>query len=280
MKQLKIQNFVFFAEFLCPAGVAASVLGKKLGVPAYMQCGEATYQGDKKYGNQKLREKLLNGLTGVIALSKQNRDYLVDAQVVAATKIIILPSGFRKDRIYPRDKMEARRRLNLPQEKFIVGFCGSYDDRKGVLRLERAVDLIEDTTVCFAACGKGKLEPTSEKCVFKGPINHSELAWFYSALDVFVFPTYHEGSCTAIVEAIACGCPIISSNRSFNYDICNETNSILIEPDDIEGIKENILKLKDNLCLRKKLSLGSKEMAKSLGLEDKAKRILDFMHYN
>lgn len=277
LKKLQITNLVLFAEFLCPAGVAASVLGKKYGIPAYMQCGEATYQGEEKYGNKKLREKLLNGLTGVIALSGQNRDFLVDAGVVPGEKIIVLPSGYRKDRIYSRDKVEARKRLNLPQNKFIVGFCGSYDDRKGVLRLEKAVDLIKDPDVCLAACGKGKLEPTSEKCVLKGPIHHSELAWFYSAVDVFAFPTYHEGSCTAIVEAIACGCPIISSDRSFNYEICDATNSILIDPDDIEGMAENILKLKNDVQLRNKLSAGSLKMAKGLSLDDKAKKVLAFM---
>lgn len=278
INKIRPQNPVFFAEFLCPAGVAAAVLGKKWDIPAYMQCGEATYQGDVKYGDKKLK-KLLKGLTGVVALSGQNRDFLTDADVVSKEKIIVLPSGYRKDRIYPRDKNEARRRLNLPMDKFIVGFCGSYDERKGVLRLEKAIDMIEDPDVCLAACGRGKLEPTSKKCVLKGPIAHSELAWFYSAVDVFAFPTYHEGSCTAIVEAIACGCPIISSDRSFNYEICDKTNSILIDPNDIEEMKSNILKLKNDDQLRNKLSQGSIEMAKHLSLDDKAAKVLAFMNY-
>ena len=277
LKKMDLKNSVLFAEFLCPSGVAASLLGKKYKLRSYMQCGEATYQGDKKYGNRKLANVLLRDLTGVVALSGQNRDYLINAGVVPKNKIIVLPSGYRRDRIFPRNKQESRKRLGLTENKFIVGFCGSYDDRKGVLRLEKAVDMIEDADVCFAACGKGECVPTSSKCVWTGPINHEELAFFYSALDVFAFPTYNEGCCTAIVEAIACGCPIISSDRSFNYEICQANNSILIDPDDINAMKNSILYLKNNPKEREKLSCGSLEIAKGLSLDEKAKKIIDYI---
>ena len=276
IKKIDLGKTVLFAEFLCPSGVAASKLGEKYGLKSYMQCGEATYQGDKKYGNRKLA-RLLDSLTGVIALSGQNKDYLTGAGVVPEEKIIILPSGYRRDRIYPRDKMIARERLGFPKDKFIAGFCGTYDDRKGVLRLQKAIDMIDDPNICFAAVGYGKNVPDSPKCIWTGPINHDELAWFYSSIDVFAFPTYHEGSCTAIVEAIACGCPIISSDRSFNYDICNESNSILIDPDDIERLKESIVLLKNNAEERERLSAGSLEMSKGLSLDDKAQKIMQFM---
>ena len=241
-----------------------------------MQSGEATYQGDRKYGNIKLA-KLLNGLTGVIALSGQNKDYLVETGVVPADKVIILPSGYRKDRIFPRDKIESRKKFGLPIDKFIVGFCGSYDERKGVLRLQKAIDMIDDSEVVFAACGKGDCMPTSEKCVWTGPINHKELAYFYSALDVFAFPTYNEGCCTAIVEAIACGCPIVSSDRSFNYDICDSSNSILIDPDDIIGINDSILYLKNNKSEIDRLVEGSIKKSEGLSLDEKAKKVICFM---
>lgn len=277
LKKVISKNCFIFAEFLCPCGVAASILGGKYHIPSYMQCGEATYQGDIRYGNEVLKEKWLHDLSGVIALSTQNKNYLVHAGIIDTDKIIVLPSGYRKDRIYQRDKFAARKRLNLPLNKFIVGFCGSYDDRKGILRLEKAIDEIQDTDIVLAAVGKGNFEPTSSKCVLKGPVNHVDLAWFYSAIDVFAFPTYHEGCCTAIVEAIACGCPVISSDRPFNYEICDHTNSILIEPDDIGAMKRSILKLKNDEKLRHQLSRGSLRRAKELSLDEKAKKILDFV---
>ena len=277
LKNRNLENTVLFAEFLCPSGVAASVLGKKYRVNSYMQIGEATYQGDKKYGNERLK-KLLEPLTGVIALSGYIRDYLLNANIIDQNKITILPSGYRKNRIYKRDKVEARKKLGLPLNKFIVGFCGSFDDRKGILRLEKAIDGITDNNVVLAACGKGKCSPESKKLVWNGPINHEDLAWFYSALDVFAFPTYYEGCCTAIVEAMACGCPIISSDRSFNYEICDESNSILIEPDDISAMRKAILTLKNDENIQISMSKASLRKSKDLSLDKKATKMIEFMN--
>ena len=279
LKKIIRPDDVLFAEFLCPAGVAASKLGLKYNVKAYMQCGEATYQGDSRYGNQFLK-KALCGLTGIVALSGQNKNYLLDAGIIKAEKIIILPSGYRKNRIYQRDKIKSRDKFSLPRDKFIVGFCGSFDERKGIIRLEKAIDEIEDKDVVLAACGKGKIGPTTKKLVWNGPINHKDLGYFYSALDVFAFPTYNEGCCTAIVEAIACGCPIISSDRSFNYEICDETNSILIDPDDIYAMKDAIIKLKNNPDYCNRLSNGSLVKGEELSLDDKAYRLIQYFKKN
>lgn len=276
LKKMCLDDTVILAEFICPSGVAASLLGKKYNINSYMQVGEATYQGDKKYGNIKLRKKL-ESLCGVIALSGYIRDYIINANIFEKNKIIIIPSGYRKNRIYKRDKNIARDKFNLPRDKFIVGFCGSFDDRKGILRLEKAIDSIDDQNIVLAACGKGELMPTSKKLVWNGPINHEELGWFYSAIDVFAFPTFFEGCCTAIVEAIACGCPIITSDRSFNYEICDKNNSILIEPTDIEAMKNAILEIKNDKNRQEEMSKSSLKKAKNLSLDIKAKKMIDFM---
>ena len=277
LKNIDMNNSAFFAEFLCPSGVAASLLGKKYKLPSYMQIGEAIYRGDLRYGNKKLASKLIKDLSGVIAVSGQNKNALVKAGVVAEEKVFVIPSGYRRDRIFKRDKIESRKKLGLPLDKFIVGFCGSYGERKGVLRLEKAIDEIQDDEIVMAAVGKGNGAPTSKKCVLKGPIDHKDLSWFYSAIDVFAFPTYNEGCCTAIVEAIACGCPIISSDREFNYEICEKTNSILIEPDDISAMKDSIIKLKEDRELRERLSEGSIAKSQELCLDNKARKIIEII---
>ena len=268
LSELKEKPDVLYSHFICPAGVAASRLGKKYGIPAFMAHGEATYSGGKKYGNQVLAKEL-NGLKGVIAVS------CVDNGIVPEDIIEVFPNGYRPERFYKRDKKEARKKFGLPEDKFIVGFCGSFDERKGILRLQEAVNQLEE--VYFVCAGKGKLFPDSSKCLLAKSVNNDELAWFYSALDIFVLPTEHEGCCNAIVEAIACGCPIISSDCSFNYDICDKTNSILVDPDNVEEIKNAIQKLYDNEMLRAQMSKGSISKSKNLTLNNRAKNIIEFM---
>jgi len=92
-----------------------------------------------------------------------------------------------------------------------------------------------------------------------------------------VLPTLNEGCSNAIVEAMAVGLPIISSDRPFNSDILNASNALLIDPENTQAIRDAIAMLRDDFNLRAALSKKSVETAKSLILEDRTKRILSFM---
>ena len=98
-----------------------------------------------------------------------------------------------------------------------------------------------------------------------------------SAADIFVLPTLNEGCCNAIVEAMACGLPIVSANRAFNFDILDESNSIMIDPTSIEEIANAIKTLHQNKELRNKLAIGSIEKSKQLTLDKRAENIIRFM---
>ena len=274
IKKHGISMDAVYGHFVTPAGIAAARIGRKLGIPSFMAHGESTTWSIDQFGAEKVRKEL-RSLAGIIAVSTRNKQLMIDNDVVASNKIRVFPNGYRAERFYKRDKREARKRFGWSEDDFIVGFCGSFDERKGILRLQEAVDQIPD--VKFACAGKGKLMPTSEKCIWAKPVNNEELPCFYSALDIFVLPTQNEGCCNAIVEAIACGCPIISANRSFNSDICDESNSILVDPDDVKRILDAIVRLKNDEGLRGSLAEGSKKMAEKLTLVRRAENIIHFM---
>jgi glycosyltransferase involved in cell wall biosynthesis len=101
---------------------------------------------------------------------------------------------------------------------------------------------------------------------------------YLNAADVFVLPTLGEGCCNAIVEAMACGLPIISSDRPFNYDILNADNSIMVEPENIEAIAAAIHSLYIDSCKRQRLSEGSLLISNNLKLENRARRICEFIY--
>ena len=90
-------------------------------------------------------------------------------------------------------------------------------------------------------------------------------------------PTLAEGCCNAIVEAMACGLPIISSNLSFNDDVLEDAFSIRIDPKNVKEIKEAILKLFNDKELRESMSKKAIEKAKTLTINQRAKNIIAFM---
>ena len=86
---------------------------------------------------------------------------------------------------------------------------------------------------------------------------HEEVPLYLNAADVFVLPTLHEGCCNAVVEAMACGLPVISSDLPFNWDVLNKGNSIMVNPNSINEIRDAIVEMRDNNVKRMQLSQGA-----------------------
>lgn len=274
IKRMDKKPDFLYAYFLCPTAVVASRLGLKYKIPAFMEHGEALYYGDRKYGNEYLSKELA-GLSGVIAVSNQNKNYVVNSGIIKDEITVVYPNCFREERFFKMSKIEARKHFGWDEKMFIVGFVGSLDERKGPLRLQAAVEKVE--RVYFACAGSGKQKPTSERCIWAKPVLHKDLVYFYNALDAFVLPTLAEGSCTATAEAIGCGCPIISSNRAFNENLCDSENSIVIDPENVDEIAAAIKRIHSDSKLLKHMSEASIRKSENLKQSKRMRAIADFM---
>jgi glycosyltransferase involved in cell wall biosynthesis len=114
--------------------------------------------------------------------------------------------------------------------------------------------------------------------VFKGRVLHEKLPEYYACADVFVLPTQREGCSNAIVEALAMGLPVISSEGSFNDDILNEKNSLRVNPINVNDVAVAIAKLRDDKQLRHGLARGALISAQDLMIEKRAEKILCFIN--
>lgn len=114
--------------------------------------------------------------------------------------------------------------------------------------------------------------------IHKGALDHELLPQYENCADVFVLPTQKEGCCNAIVEALAMGLPVISSDGPFNDDILNPKNSIRINPNDVNEITKAIRTLRDNDELRNSMSKYSLSRHSDYTIQGRAKRILSFIN--
>ena len=264
---------VLYGHFITPAGISASLLGRKYSIRSFVAYGESTPWTIDQVGREKVK-KLLEGISGVISVSTSNKEEIIHTGVVEEDKVEVFPNGYNPDRFSPKDKFESRKLFNLPQNKYIVAFVGHFIERKGIHVLKQAVDQIPDAYLICA--GKGKLKPEGRNVLFADTVNPNRLAYFYSAADCFVLPTSNEGCCNAIIEAMACGLPIISSNQPFNDDILDDNNSIRIDPHDIQEVKNAIVMLMKDDNLRKEMGKASLKKAKSLTIQKRTENILGF----
>ncbi len=213
---------------------------------------------------------------GVICVSTKNKIESINLGLTVPEKCIVVPNSVNTSIFRKLNREECRRRLGLPENVFIIGYVGWFNERKGIYRVLEALKRINGETVYSILIG-GHAELDNSSVLVMGRIPHNDLPYYLNAADIFVLPTLEEGCCNAIVEALACGLPVISSNRPFNWDILDENNSIMIDPENINEIASAIIDLRDNIQKRESLSVHAIETARLLEIENRASRIIDFI---
>lgn len=271
-----------YGHFLYQCGLTAARVGETLGIPAYCACGENSLRLEKgkkpydtglKYGNWK---EIIRKLTGIIYVSSNNKKLLIENGFIDKTmKSGVFPNGVDEQKFYQMDKKACREQLGLPQDAFIVTYTGAFTVNKGADRLNEALKECQNTYALFM--GQGPIEPDFDNILWKGRVPNSDVAKYLNAADVFVLPTKGEGCCNAIVEALACGLPVISSDLPFNDDILSEENSLRIDVESVKQIRDAIEKIRNDEELRNRLTAGAQKSAEHLSIETRARRILEFM---
>ncbi len=255
-------------------GVTAAHMHKTL--PVFVACGESRIEVLDNYGKEEI-EALQKRLSGVIYVGTKSYNESAELGLAGNTPYIIAPNGYRTEQFHPFDRAACRRALGWPEDGFIVSFVGSFNTRKGVDRLSAALASLDGEPVYACFIGSGGTEPTCQNILYKGRVAHEEIGSYIGASDVFVLPTNNEGCCNAIVEALGCGLPVISSNQTFNDDILSDDCSIRIDPMDVDALADAIRTLRDDKALRESLARGAERKAESLTIEARADRILAFL---
>lgn len=253
---------------------------EKSRIPLFVVSGEDDI--DLKYLRDKSVIDYLNQRTkGVICVSSKNRVESVAKKLTIEEKCIVLPNAINEKEFYVMGKTKAREVLGFTNEDFIVAFCGRFNYRKGLLRVSDAIDKCKDEYIKSIFIGKpvdgAPCYPKCDGILFQGTLPHDKIVTYLNSADVYVLPTLAEGCSNSIVEAMACGLPIISSDLPFNWDVLDSTNSIMLDPLDVDAIAKAIQKLKNNPELRQNMSASSVNKMKELTIEKRVSKIVKFI---
>ena len=275
LRSLNVKPDAVYGHFIAMSGMCAADIGELLNVPSFLAYGESSVQNFLNFNPSFLSSKL-NKLTGIISVSTENKRELLQLGLIDnPDNIEVFPNGIDPRKFYKIDKQEARSKLGICKEKFVVAFVGGFIERKGIGVLCEAIDNLQD--VYALLIGRGPIEPSCKNLLHKGSVNNEDLYLYLNAADIFVLPTLAEGCCNAIIEAMACGLPIVSSDKGFNDDILSEKNSIRVDSKDTKRIQEAINTLKVNNELRREMSSEALKSAANLNIETRAKMIISFM---
>ena len=269
----KCKPDVLYAHFW-HAGMAAAKIAEKKKLPLFIAAGESRICVQDLY-RRDIVDHYRTFVRGMVSVSSGNQDASVNLELIKRENTIVIPNAVDNRLFRKLDKTECRRKLSIGASDFVIAFVGAFIDRKGPLRVAAATKKIPGVKSIYI--GKGEQQPQGDGILFCGQLPHDEIPTYLNAADVFVLPTKQEGCCNAIVEAMACGLPIISTDRRFNDDILNEKNSIRVDCEDIDQIAAAIQRIKESSELRESMSQESLRIAADLTIEKRAEKIIDFM---
>ncbi len=284
IRREKLQPALVYGHFIYQCGLTAARVGEALGIPAYCACGENSLRLEK--GSQPYDTGLahhdwhgiLSKLSGMVCVSGNNEKLLRENGFIdESMRTGIFPNAVDETKFYAMDRQACRKKLGFPEDAFIVAYTGTFSSNKGVDRLSEALRTCENIYSVFM--GQGALEPDCHRILFKGRVPNDQVVQYLNAADVFVLPTRGEGCCNAIVEALSCGLPVISSDLPFNDDILSEENSLRVDVEDVDALRQSILRLQQDADLRQKLSQGAAASSAALNIRHRAARILEFMEF-
>lgn len=252
-------------------------------LPLFVACGEGDNALEEmiQNTNEKQLNRLARSVTGVISVSSENKRKCVEFKLAQPDNIGVFPNCVNTNIFHRMESSEMRKKLGIDVDDFVISFVGGFENRKGPDRLASAVRVLNDSRIKVIFIGKPfKGYSYAFDCpgtIHKGPIDHSLIPEYLNCSDIFVLPTQKEGCCNAIVEALAIGLPVISSNRPFNDDILNEKNSICVDPNDVTAIAEAIKTMRDNTALRESMKEYSLAHHGDYSINTRVSRILSFI---
>lgn len=225
----------------------------------------------------------------VITVSRHAANDIQELYGLSRDKIVVIPNGVSEE-FYPevgsKPSQATQRNLQFPTPHYIF-FVGGASPRKNNVALLRAYaqcSVIRNTH-CLVGVGNPNDRdvdlPNLAQClgiaehfVCVGSVSVSELRQLYSSADLFVFPSLYEGFGMPVLEAMACGVPVITSNTSALPEVVGEA-AILVNPKDEEELARAIDQLLGDSARRQLLRARGFQRVKQFTWAGSARRTLD-----
>jgi len=269
-----IEFDVVYAHFFTNAFIAIGALAS-YNKPIFAAIGEYLHIDVRRaFYKPEFYNRTISKISGFVAVSPQIQEKLVSLGI-PENKITIRPNAVDFNVFYRRDQTEMRKKHKLPLDKKLVIFVGRFVADKGPKKLLEAAEKIDNIGLVFVGSGDQNLQGNA--IVFKDKVAAEMVPELLSASDVFALPTLHEGSCNAIVEAMACGLPIVSSDIPEIRVQCNTSFSILVDPLDVDAIHMALNEIVGNQEKLKAMSEKALEHSKQFDIRERAINILQFL---
>ncbi|MFB3882098.1 MAG: glycosyltransferase family 4 protein [Armatimonadota bacterium] len=221
----------------------------------------------------------------VVAVSRSTADDLLETLTVPAAKITVTPLGvssaFRPDG--PRLASDAFAGAERVLREGCVLHTGGLHPRKNVARLIDAYAAVSKQMEAPPLVIAGGRDPRRETgkgvpdVIFTGQLCEGVMPALYRAATVVVYPSLYEGFGLPILEAMASGVPVVTSDRSSMKEVAGEA-ALLVDPEDVDDIVRALTRVLSDDVLRNELVQKGVERSREFTWERTARGTVEAYH--
>lgn len=236
--------------------------------------------------------RLLEANDKIITITKRLKDDLVKLGI-KQKNIIYLADGvdLKKFNIL-LTKEQARKKLNLPQNKKLILYTGHLYEWKGASVLLEAAQYLQDFLVVFVGGKEEDLRNFQlsisnfqlKNVLLAGHRFYEEIPYWLKSADVLVLPNSAKDKISKfytsplkLFEYMASARPIVASNLPSIREILSSENAFLVEPDNPQSLAQAVEKVLESQELSDRISKKAFEDVKGYTWKNRAKKIIDFL---
>ena len=228
--------------------------------------------------------RAIDGGALFVAVSESTRRDLISILSIPEERIRVVPNTY-DDRLFrpmpPEEAAETAFRLQLPASYFL--FLGSLEPRKNLETLLDAVTRFDVGAPLVVAGGSGWLNDTLRRKLagaggrveVRGYVPTDQLAGLIGCSMAVVYPSLYEGFGLPVLEAMACGKPVVTTRVSSLPEVAGDAAAYLDEPKDAAALAGILASLASDAGKRRDLSERALERARRFRPETVTRQIVE-----
>jgi len=236
---------VILATFAYPDGVAATALGRLLGIPTVIQVIGSDVDVAAQLHTLKPQVRWsFRHAAGVIAVSSALAEKCIQLGARPASTTAIV-TGVDRQVFAPRDRGAARSELGLPIDGKLILYVGRLSVEKGAIDALAAFERTRtngDVRLAYVGDGPllGRLRQRAgdrNDVIVTGSLDGAKVSDWLAACDLLTLPSYHEGTPNVVLEAISSGRPVVATRVGGIPDVCSSpVYGEMVSPGDISEL--------------------------------------------
>ncbi|MEW6518807.1 MAG: glycosyltransferase family 1 protein [Thermodesulfobacteriota bacterium] len=231
---------------------------------------------------------ILGNAAGIIAVSRYTKQDVINHYRLPPDKIHVVGEGYALDHFRPDVDLAVLDNYGLQPKKYVL-YVGNSSARKNVPRLIKAFGMVKDHVPHRLVLAGTKYpherralvdeisrSGLTDRALLLDYIPYSELPALYAGADLFAFLSLYEGFGLPVLEAMACGTPVLTSRTTSLTEVAADAG-LLADPLSVEDIADNLQELLLNPKKKKSVAVAGLEHCRQFRWAAAAREIYNIL---